>query len=86
VRVIPRAGRSGLAGVRNGALLVRLASAPVDGAANESLIALLSSLLDVPRSAIRLDRGERSRDKRVHVAGLDPDSAGSRLGARLPQP
>jgi uncharacterized protein YggU (UPF0235/DUF167 family) len=84
--VIPRARRSELAGVRNGALLVRLASPPVDGAANESLIRLLSTLLDLPRSAIRLDRGQRSRDKRVHLAGLDAQTAVSRLRARLPQP
>lgn len=38
VRVTPRAGRTGIAGVRDDVLLVKLAAAPVDGAANEALV------------------------------------------------
>jgi uncharacterized protein YggU (UPF0235/DUF167 family) len=34
IRVIPRAGRSGYTGLRDGVLVFRLAAAPVDGAAN----------------------------------------------------
>jgi uncharacterized protein (TIGR00251 family) len=71
VRVIPRAGRSGVAGMRDGAVLVRLAAAPVDGAANDELIAVLSRALDVPRRDIVIVSGERSRSKRVRVAGMD---------------
>ena len=48
IRVIPRAGRSGFAGLRDGALIVKLAAAPVDGAANDELIALLAKTLRVP--------------------------------------
>ena len=48
VRVIPRAGRSGLAGTRGDALLVRLQSPPVEGAANEELIEVLARALQVP--------------------------------------
>lgn len=79
VRVIPRAGRSGIAGERDGALLVRLAAAPVDGEANDALIAFLAKQLDTPRRAIRLVAGDRSRDKRVEVDGLAPAVAGRRL-------
>lgn len=69
VRVMPRAWRSGIAGTRDGALLVRLAAAPVDGAANAELIDVLSDALDVPRRAITIIGGERSRAKRVLVKG-----------------
>jgi uncharacterized protein (TIGR00251 family) len=71
IRVIPRAGRSGVAGLRDGAVLMRLAAAPVDGAANDELIAVLSKALDVPRRDIVIVSGERSRLKRVRVAGMD---------------
>jgi uncharacterized protein (TIGR00251 family) len=71
VRVIPRAGRSGLAGMRDGAVLVRLAAAPVDGAANDELIAVLAAALGVSRRAIVIESGARSRAKRVRVAGMD---------------
>ena len=71
VRVIPRAGRSGIAGVRDGALLVKLAAAPVDGAANAELIAVLAEALGLPKRSIEIVSGERSRSKRVRVAGMD---------------
>jgi uncharacterized protein YggU (UPF0235/DUF167 family) len=49
IRVIPRAGRSEIAGTRAGSLLIRLAAAPVDGAANLELIALLARALELPK-------------------------------------
>jgi len=79
VKVIPRAGRSGFAGLRDGALLVRLAAAPVDGAANDELIALLATTLGVPKRDITIVSGQRSRSKRIRIAGLDRDQAVTRL-------
>ena len=70
VRVVPRAGRSGVDGARDGRLLVRLAAPPVDGAANDTLIELLATLCERPKRAVRIVSGERSRSKRVSVEGL----------------
>jgi uncharacterized protein (TIGR00251 family) len=75
VRVTPRAGRSGVAGLRGGVLLVKLAAAPVDGAANGELIAVLSKVLDIPKRDITIVSGERSRTKRVRIAGMDREQA-----------
>ena len=83
VRVIPRAGRDAVAGVREGALLVRLAAAPVDGAANEALVRVLAETLGVPRRAVALVSGERSRNKRVRLVGLTAADAVRRLSAIL---
>ena len=69
VRVTPRAGRTGVAGERGDALLVKLAAAPVDGAANDALVALLASLLDRPKRDVSIVSGERSREKVVEVRG-----------------
>jgi uncharacterized protein len=69
VRVIPRAPRTELSGVRNGALLVRLAAPPVDDAANEALLDLFAGILKCPRAAVQLASGARSRHKRVRVRG-----------------
>jgi uncharacterized protein len=79
IRVIPRAATSGLAGTRGGSLLVRLNAPPVDGAANAELIGVLATVLDVPKCAIVIVAGERSRHKRVRVAGLDLQTAEARL-------
>ena len=84
VRVIPRAGRSQLAGTREGALLVRLGAAPVDGAANAELIEVLAKCLGVPKRNITLIAGERSRAKRVRVAGVTVEDA-KRLLLREPE-
>jgi len=79
VRVIPRAGKTGFAGMRDGALLVRLGAAPVEGAANAELIDVLSRLLKVPRRAVAIVTGGRSRLKRVRVDGISADEAEARL-------
>ena len=70
IRVIPRASKTELAGERDGALLVRLAAPPVEGAANAALIEFLASALDLPRRSIRIVSGEHSRRKRVAIAGM----------------
>lgn len=79
VRVTPRAGRSEIAGLRDGALLVRLAAAPVDGAANDELIALLAHALRIPKRDIAIVSGDRSRAKRVRIAGLDREQILAKL-------
>ena len=79
IKVIPRAGRSEVAGLREGALLVKLAAAPVDGAANDELISLLAKTLRIPKRDIALVGGERSRTKRIRIAGMDRDQVFARL-------
>jgi uncharacterized protein (TIGR00251 family) len=79
VRVIPRAGKTGPAGARGDALLMRLNAPPVDGAANAELIEALADLLSVPKSAVTIVSGARARTKRVRVAGIDLQHAASRL-------
>ncbi len=79
IKVIPRAGRTAVAGTRDGALLVRLAAAPVDGAANDALIALLADTFDVPKRNVSLVSGERSKTKRVRVACLSEAEAAGKL-------
>jgi uncharacterized protein len=86
VRVIPRARRSGLAGTRGEALLVRLQAPPVDGAANNELIEVLASALQVPKRAVSIVAGDRSRQKRVKVLGIDADTVAARLGVEDTQP
>lgn len=81
VRVIPRAARSAVAGPRGDALLVRLAAPPVEGAANAELVEVLAAALSVPRRAIAIVSGDRSRQKRVRVAGIDVATARLRLTA-----
>jgi uncharacterized protein (TIGR00251 family) len=70
VRVTPRASRDAIEGEYQGALKVRLTAPPVEDRANESLRQLLAKRLNVPLSAVRILTGEKSRTKRVSIAGV----------------
>jgi uncharacterized protein len=70
VHVTPRAGANAIGSERGGALAIRLAASPVEGAANEALVAYLAQVLDIPKSAVRIAGGERSRHKRMLIARL----------------
>lgn len=70
VRVAPRASRAAIVGVHAGALKVALTAPPVDGAANAALIELLADELGVPKRAVEITRGERSKNKTVRVTGV----------------
>ena len=82
VRGIPRAGRSGLAGTRDGALLVRLTAPPVEGAANTALVEVLAKALGVPKRAVSIVSGDRGRSKRVKVEGVTVDFVNSQLNTK----
>jgi uncharacterized protein YggU (UPF0235/DUF167 family) len=79
VRARPRAKRSELRGVRDGALEVALAAPPVDGAANEELARFLSEELHIPKSRLIILRGGAARFKLVEVSGI----SGADVLARL---
>ena len=80
IRVIPGAKKTAAGGERDGALLVRLAARPVEGAANAALVDFLASALDLPRRSIRIVGGERSRRKRVAIAGMTAEQVRDILG------
>ncbi len=80
VRVQPRASRTELVGLHGGALKVRLAAAPVEGAANDALLRFLAERLELPRSAVRLEAGLSGRSKVVVVTGIGVGAAAGRLG------
>jgi uncharacterized protein (TIGR00251 family) len=72
VRVQPRASKTEIAGVMNGALKVRLQAPALEDRANEALCEFLAHLLKTPKSAVRILSGHRSRNKRVEIRGVMP--------------
>ncbi len=71
VRVKPKAAQSKIVGCSEGALEVRIAAPPVDGAANDALVRLLAKQLGVPRGRIAIVGGASSRHKRIEIEGVD---------------
>jgi len=74
VQVLPRASRSEIVGAHNGALKVRLAAPPVDGAANQELTRLLARAFKVSRRSVQIIAGHASREKQVRVENGGPQT------------
>jgi uncharacterized protein (TIGR00251 family) len=83
VVVAPRAGRSSIERLADGAIQIRVAAPPVDGAANAALLRFLAGVLGLPRSRFEIISGASSRRKRIVIAGLPPDELESRLQLAL---
>ncbi len=71
VRVAPRSSRKGCAGLQGTQVKFNLHSAPVEDAANRELVEMLADGLRVPRSAVRIIRGGKGRDKVVSIVGVE---------------
>ncbi len=67
VAVIPNAKRTEAVGLHDGCLRVRLQAPPIEGRANDALVAWVARELGLPRRAVQLDRGTTSRRKRLLV-------------------
>jgi uncharacterized protein len=78
VRVVPRSSRNAINREGTG-LKVHVTAPPVDGAANEALIALLAEHLKLPRRALHIVQGATSRQKMVEIEGLTSEEVAQRL-------
>ncbi len=69
VRVHPGARENAVSGVHAGAVKISLTTPPVDGRANEALIAFVAELLRLPRGRVNLVSGAASRSKVLRITG-----------------
>jgi uncharacterized protein (TIGR00251 family) len=79
VHVQPRAKKPGIDGTHGDALRVRVQAPPVEGAANEAVIAVIARTLGVAPRAVRIAAGTTGRQKLVDVDGVDATAAQTRL-------
>ena len=70
VRVVPRASRTEIVGEHDGALKIRIASPPVDGAANAELIRVLSKAFGVSKSEVEIVAGQASKTKQIKILNM----------------
>lgn len=78
VHIQPGASKSEIAGLHGDAIKIRIKARPVEGAANAALTDFMATCLGVPRKAVRILRGDKSRRKSVWVA-IQADEAEQRL-------
>ena len=75
VHAQPGAKKSAVAGLHGTALKIRVAAPPVEGKANEALVAFVAASLGLPKRAVSIVKGESSREKLVLVADSRADPA-----------
>ena len=79
LKITPNAPANAVLGETGGVIRIKLQAPAVEGKANAALIAFLAETLRVPKAAVSLKGGRRSRLKQVEVQGLDGTGACRRL-------
>ena len=79
VRVQPRGSRTAITGTVGDAVKISLSAPPIDGRANTALAEFFSEVFSVPRGAVQVVTGERSRNKVIRIAGLSSAELQQRL-------
>lgn len=80
IQVQPKASKSECVGLHGDALKIRVAAPPIDGRANDALLAFLATQLKVPPSTLAIHSGAGGRHKRVQCATLNAAEVLARLG------
>ena len=80
VRVVPRASKTEFAGELEGAVKVRVASPPVDGAANAEVIKLFAKTLGVAKSDVEIVAGLASKTKQIRITGATAEQLRNAIG------
>ena len=82
VHIQPGASKSEIAGMHGDAIKIRIKARPVEGAANAALIEFIATNLGVTRKAVKIVRGEKSRQKTVLIA-VQADEVERRLMGKM---
>ena len=79
LHIQPGARKTEICGLHGDALKIRLAAPPVDGKANDCLIAFLAERLSLARNTIDLISGASARSKRVRIQGISVEAVAQHL-------
>jgi uncharacterized protein len=79
VHVVPNARSDSVVGEHGCAIKIKLRAPATEGKANAALIRFLAQQLKLPRYAVVLQRGKKSRDKLIRVDGLSQQDVHRRL-------
>jgi uncharacterized protein (TIGR00251 family) len=83
VQAVPRSSRDEVGKPHGDRLKLHVRAPPVEGEANEAIVRLLADVLDLPRQAITLLRGQTGKRKTLKITGLELDAVRRALGLAL---
>lgn len=70
IHLIPRSSRNQLISCLGDQLKIKITAPPVEGRANQALIAFLAKKLGIAKTRVELVAGETSKQKRIKIRGL----------------
>lgn len=73
IKVTPKSSKNEISGICDGVLKVKITAPPVGGAANRECIKFLAKSFGVKTSSVSIVKGEKSREKRISVMGMNKD-------------
>jgi uncharacterized protein (TIGR00251 family) len=79
LHVQPKASSTGLAGIHDAAIKLKVQAPAADGAANMACQKYLAQILNIPRSMITMKSGARSRKKTFLIRGISLEDAAEHL-------
>ena len=80
IKAIPNAPRNAVVGWLGDALKVKVHAPALEGRANDELCEFIAEALDLPKRAVSVAMGDKSRQKILHIDGLALDEVRRRLG------
>jgi uncharacterized protein len=79
VHIVPNAKQNKVMGERGDAIKIKLRAPALEGKANAALRIFLAEELKISERSILLERGQKSREKIIHIEGLSEGEVSSRL-------
>ena len=83
IKAIPNAPRNAVAGWLGDALKVKVHAPSLEGRANDELCEFIADTLGLPRRAVTVTLGDKSRQKLLQIDGLTLDEGRTRLAPSL---
>ena len=71
VHINPNSKKNEIVGIFDNSLKIKISSPPVDGKANKAIIKFFSKFLNIPKSKIKIEKGDKSRDKLIAIEGFN---------------
>jgi uncharacterized protein (TIGR00251 family) len=73
-KIVPGSSRTGLCGLLNGMLKIKISAAPEKGKANRALVGFLAKKLGVKKKAVSIISGQTNPVKQVQVLGISTET------------
>ena len=79
VKVVPASSRTGLCGLLDGMVKIKLSAAPEKGKANQALLGFLAKQLGVKKNSISIISGKTRAVKKIQVLGVSAETVSEKL-------